>query len=119
MYFLARSKYALAVATLFLALCAPAAPAAPVLNGKLQIIHLDAGQGDGAVIITPGGQVAMFDDGTNFTVGTSGPSCIRVKAELDALGITHIDLHFASHYHADHIGCISRLDSVPAITLGQ
>ena len=32
-------------------------------NGRLQIIHLDVGQGDGAVIITPLGQVVMIDEG--------------------------------------------------------
>jgi beta-lactamase superfamily II metal-dependent hydrolase len=81
-------------------------------NGKLQVIHLDAGQGDAAVIITPGGQVALIDEGTNFTVGSSGPSCARVLSELQALGVTHVDLHFASHYHADHIGCITSLTGI-------
>lgn len=93
-----------------------AAHAAPVLNGKLQIIHLDAGQGDGAVLITPGGQVVLIDEGTNFTVGTSLPSCARVLSELQDLGVTHVDLHFASHYHADHIGCIT---SLTGITIDQ
>ncbi|HET7224310.1 MAG TPA: FlgD immunoglobulin-like domain containing protein [Candidatus Eisenbacteria bacterium] len=95
---------------------AVAAHAAPVLNGKLQVVHLDAGQGDGAVLITPGGQVALIDEGTNFTVGTSGPSCARVLSELQALGVTHVDFHFASHYHADHIGCIT---SLTGITIDQ
>ena len=36
--------------------------AAVTPNGRLQIIHLDVGQGDGAVLISPLGQVAMFDD---------------------------------------------------------
>jgi beta-lactamase superfamily II metal-dependent hydrolase len=81
-------------------------------NGKLQVVHLDAGQGDGAVIITPGGQVALIDEGTNFTAGTSPPSCARVLSELQALGVNHVDLHFASHYHADHIGCITALTGI-------
>lgn len=83
-------------------------------NGKLQVIQLDAGQGDAVAIITPGGQVALIDEGTNFTAGSSGPSCSRVYSELQALGVTHVDLHFASHYHADHIGCIT---SMPGITI--
>ncbi|HTM57300.1 MAG TPA: Ig-like domain-containing protein [Candidatus Udaeobacter sp.] len=90
--------------------------AAPNLNGKLQIIHLDAGQGDGAVLITPGGQVVLIDEGTNFTAGSSPPSCARVLSELQALGVTHVDYHFASHYHADHIGCIT---SLTGITIDQ
>ena len=94
----------------------PVPAGAVVTNGKLQVIHLDAGQGDGAVIITPGGQVALVDEGTNFTAGTSPPSCARVLSELQALGVTHVDLHFASHYHADHIGCIT---SLTGITIDQ
>src|SRR5437667_1771842 len=94
----------------------PVPVGAVVTNGKLQVIHLDAGQGDGAVIITPGGQVALVDEGTNFTAGTSPPSCARVLSELQALGVTHVDLHFASHYHADHIGCIT---SLTGITIDQ
>lgn len=93
-------------------LLAPVPASAVFTNGKLQVIHLDAGQGDGAVVITPGGQVAMIDDGTNFTEGTSPPSCSRVLSELQALGVTHVDVHFASHYHADHIGCITSLTGV-------
>jgi beta-lactamase superfamily II metal-dependent hydrolase len=78
-------------------------------NGKLQIVHLDAGQGDAAVLISPLGQVAMIDDG-----GAIYPSfpCSWIVAQLDTLGITHIDYHFASHYHADHIGCFSAIDNV-------
>ena len=110
---------ALAVLTVFfvgVAILSNRAAAAPILNGKLQIIHLDAGQGDGAVIITPGGQVVLIDEGTNFTAGTSPPSCSRVLSELQSLGIDHVDLHFASHYHADHIGCIT---SLTGITIDQ
>ena len=95
-----------------LALFAARPAQAVFTNGKLQIIHLDAGQGDGAVIITPGGQVALIDEGTNFTVGSSPPSCARVLSELQALGVNHVDLHFASHYHADHIGCITALTGI-------
>jgi beta-lactamase superfamily II metal-dependent hydrolase len=109
-----RSRFALlAAGALALgAVLAPAPASALFMNGKLQVIHLDAGQGDGAVIITPGGQVALIDEGTNFTAGSSPPSCSRVLSELQALGVTHVDLHFASHYHADHIGCITSLTGI-------
>jgi beta-lactamase superfamily II metal-dependent hydrolase len=91
---------------------APAPASAVFTNGKLQVIHMDAGQGDGAVIITPGGQVVLIDEGTNFTAGTSPPSCARVLSTLQSLGVTHVDMHFASHYHADHIGCITSLTGI-------
>ncbi len=91
------------------------AAADPNLNGKLQVIHLDAAQGDGAVMITPGGTVVMFDDGNNTPNGAPN-SCASVYAQLQALGITHVNLHFASHYHADHIGCIT---TFPGITIDE
>jgi beta-lactamase superfamily II metal-dependent hydrolase len=66
-------------------------------NGKLQIHHIDVGQGDGALIISPQGQLAIVDDGTNMT--SSG-----FVSYITGLGITSYDYNFASHYHADHIG---------------
>lgn len=32
-------------------------------NGKLQIHFIDVGQGDAAVLVSPKGEVVMFDDG--------------------------------------------------------
>jgi beta-lactamase superfamily II metal-dependent hydrolase len=77
-------------------------------NGKLQIHHIDVGQGDGAVLISPRGQVVVFDAGEDM----KRHDCTRPASYLDQLGIKHIDYLFVSHYHFDHIGCI------PAV-LGQ
>ena len=98
---LMRGRLGLATATLAALAAGFALTPAPALavftNGKLQVIHLDAGQGDAAVIITPGGQVAMIDDGTNFTAGTSPPSCSRVLAELQARVVPIYDLAWRGH----------------------
>lgn len=67
-------------------------------NGKLQIHFMDVGQGDGALLISPGGQTVLFDDGA---LG----SCDKPVSYLQQLGITKVDYHIASHYHSDHIGC--------------
>jgi beta-lactamase superfamily II metal-dependent hydrolase len=67
-------------------------------NGKLQIHYMDVGQGDGAVLISPLGEVVLFDDGVLN-------QCGKPIGYLQSLGITKIDYHIASHYHADHIGC--------------
>jgi beta-lactamase superfamily II metal-dependent hydrolase len=67
-------------------------------NGKLQIHYMDVGQGDGAVLISPLGEVVLFDDGVL-------DQCAKPVAYLQSLGITRIDYHIASHYHSDHIGC--------------
>src|SRR5207247_3811931 len=82
---------------------APTSPARAVTgNGRLQIHHVDVGQGDGLLIISPLGQTALVDDGT-YT------NCTNIKTTLQGLGVTSVDYHFASHYHAGHIGCIDDL----------
>jgi beta-lactamase superfamily II metal-dependent hydrolase len=96
------SRFALLGACL--ALFAPAAALGVTPNGRLQVIHLNVGQGDGTVLITPMGQVVLIDDG--LYNNTAAP-----VAQLAALGVTHVDLHFASHYHADHIGAIAQIQS--------
>lgn len=104
---------ALAVACLTLAIALPAA-AAVTPNGRLQIIHLDVGQGDGAVLISPLGQVVMIDNGVAGTTPAMGRTVVQ---QLQDLGVTHVDHHFASHYHADHIGNMSAINSA-GITFG-
>jgi beta-lactamase superfamily II metal-dependent hydrolase len=71
-------------------------------NGKLQIHFMDVGQGDGAVLISPKGEVVLFDDGVL-------KNCDKPLSYLQQLGITKVDYHIASHYHADHIGCTAEV----------
>ena len=71
-------------------------------NGKLQIHHVDIGQGDGMLLISPQGQTAFFDDGNYL-------NCTGIVGYCQSLGITSVDYHFLSHYHADHLGCIDDL----------
>jgi beta-lactamase superfamily II metal-dependent hydrolase len=66
--------------------------------GTLQIHFMDVGQGDGAILISPGGETVLFDNGVRN-------NCDRPVSYLQQLGITQIDYHVASHYHDDHIGC--------------
>jgi len=104
-----------------LAACLSLTVAIPVFavtpTGRLQVIHLDVGQGDGAVIISPLGQVVMIDDGVS---GNPTPaSGVKVPAQLQALGVTSVDHHFASHYHSDHIGLFKTIFGAGGVaTLG-
>ena len=79
-------------------------------NGKLQVHHVKVGQGDGILLISPLGQTALFDDGV-YT------NCTEIKNYVQGLGISVVDYHFTSHYHADHIGCIDDLAAV-GVTIG-
>lgn len=67
-------------------------------NGKLQIHYMDVDQGDGAVLISPFGEVLLFDNGFNQCTQ-------RSVVYLEKIGITHIDYMIISHYHKDHFGC--------------
>lgn len=73
-------------------------------NNKLQIHFMDVGQGDGALLISPLGETVLFDDGNS-------KDCSKPVSYLHSLGVTKIDYHIASHYHADHIGCASAVFS--------
>ncbi len=79
-----------------LALCV--SPASGQANEKLQIHFIDVGQGDAAVLISPQGEIVLFDNGLK-------DNCDKPISYLQQLGVTKIDYHVASHYHADHIGC--------------
>lgn len=72
-------------------------------TGRLQIHHIDMGQGDAAVLITPKGQVVLFDAGKDIA---NRKNCDVETEYLDQLGVKQIDYIFVSHYHTDHIGCI-------------
>jgi beta-lactamase superfamily II metal-dependent hydrolase len=69
----------------------------------LRFTTLDIGQGDAAVLIAPGGCVALFDGGPTGSGAT-------IKAYLKSLGVTNIDMAFVSHMHADHLGGIDEVD---------
>jgi len=60
----------------------------------LTVRFFDVGQGDSALLTSPGG-VSMLVDG--------GPDPAQVATELVALGVRRLDLVIASHPHADHV----------------
>ncbi|HSP80259.1 MAG TPA: lamin tail domain-containing protein, partial [Myxococcaceae bacterium] len=84
-------------------------PALALAQG-MRFTTLDIGQGDSAVLIAPSGCAALFDGGPTGS-GTT------IKSYLKAMGVTHIDMAFISHLHADHMGGIDEVeqgtDAVP------
>ncbi len=68
-------------------------------NGKLQIHYMDVGQGDGALLISPNGEIVLFDS------GVGGNEDLPISY-MEQLGVDHVDYHITSHYHNDHMGCL-------------
>ncbi|MBT4018099.1 MAG: MBL fold metallo-hydrolase [Alphaproteobacteria bacterium] len=64
----------------------------------LEIIHIDVGQGDATLVISPSGKTMLIDGGQN------GQGKKIVVPLLEKLGIRHLDYVIASHYDSDHIG---------------
>lgn len=61
----------------------------------LTATFLDVGQGDAALVRSPGGATILID---------AGPDEQQVAADLARLGVRTIDLAVATHAHADHVG---------------
>lgn len=64
----------------------------------LKIHHINVGQGDCTLIVSPTGKTILIDAGNNG-VGTS-----KVLPYLQSLGLSKLDYVVATHYHADHMG---------------
>jgi len=60
---------------------------------SLTVRVFDVGQGDAALVTTPGGVTVLID---------GGPDEEQVATELAALGVKRLDVVVASHPHADH-----------------
>ncbi|MCX8052761.1 MAG: MBL fold metallo-hydrolase [Armatimonadetes bacterium] len=78
------------MACILLACCA--------LAQQLNIHHINVGQGDATLIVSPTGTTVLIDG------GATGKGSNVVLPYLQNLGINYLDYVVASHYHEDHIG---------------
>lgn len=69
-----------------------------LLAQDLEIHHINAGQADATLIISPTGTTILID------AGNTGNGTNIVIPYLTSLGITYLDFVVCSHYHADHLG---------------
>lgn len=84
----------------------PAPAVSPVPNG-LRVTFLDVGQGDCALLESPGGKTMLIDGGPESAFAA-------IDALLTQRGIAGLDVVIASHLHADHIGgLIQVIDTYP------
>lgn len=76
-------------------------------TSHLRITFLDVGQGDGAVIQFPSGEVIVVDAGPKTLTFDAGEKI--VASFLRKNGIERIDAIVTSHPHADHLGGVPYL----------
>jgi competence protein ComEC len=68
------------------------------VDGDLEIHHIDVGQADSTLLVTPDGETVLIDTGDWRQDGSD------VISYLDSEGIDRIDHLVSTHAHADHIG---------------
>ncbi|WP_226006900.1 ComEC/Rec2 family competence protein [Natrinema salinisoli] len=73
-------------------------PVTADVSGELEIHHIDAGQADSTLVVTPAGETILIDTGEYRDDGET------VIDYLKAHDIDRIDHLVATHGHADHIG---------------
>jgi competence protein ComEC len=88
----------LAVAAMPLLVWATALSSGP--PSHLAVHFFDVGQGDAALVASPGGANVLID---------AGPDEEEVATKLAALGVKRVDVAVATHPHADHV------DGFPAV----
>ena len=78
--------------------------AIPAPPQPLRVTFLDVGQGDAAVIESPGGKTILVDTGGVSHEGADDEGRRTVAPFLRSRGINQIDMILLSHPHTDHIG---------------
>jgi competence protein ComEC len=81
------------------------APRAADTGSGLALHFLDVGQGDGAVLRTPGGRWVLIDAGPRSAYGDAGRRV--VVPFLAKQGVRELAVVIVSHAHADHLGGVS------------
>ncbi len=71
-------------------------------RAQLQVVFLDVGQGDSALILFPNGKSMLIDGGPPSAGG-------QLVQKLRQRGIQHLDWVVATHPHSDHIGGLIRV----------
>jgi competence protein ComEC len=78
---------------------------------RLRIYHIDVNQADATLFVSPSGNTMLVDAGTRHDQD-------EIKAVMDLAGVTDIDHFVCTHYHSDHMGCISKLVEELGIEVG-
>ena len=75
------------------------------VSGNLEIHHIDIGQGDSALIVSPTGRSLLFDAGESNWNSSAKAQIIGPYIQA-VLGCKSLDYVVISHFHLDHIGYV-------------
>jgi competence protein ComEC len=100
-----RLRAAVAAAALLIALLCELQLRSGAPPEQLQVVFLDVGQGD-AAIVRSAGRTALIDAGGSVGGGPD-PGLASVLPVLEALRVRKLDLVVLSHPHPDHFGGLS------------
>jgi beta-lactamase superfamily II metal-dependent hydrolase len=73
--------------------------------GTLEIHHINIGQGDSALIVSPTGKSLLFDVGESYWNSSADAQVIGPYIE-SVLGCKSLNYVVISHFHVDHIGYV-------------
>ena len=74
-------------------------------SGTLEIHHINIGQGDSALIVSPDGRSLLFDAGESTWNSSTKAQVIGAYIQ-GVLGCTSLDYVVVSHFHLDHVGYV-------------
>lgn len=79
----------------------PLVPKMPV-KGQLSVYFIDVGQGNAALLVSPGGKTMLIDAGESIYAS-------RVEKFIKQIDIKSLDVVIGTHSHSDHIGAMPRI----------
>lgn len=91
--------------------------------GNLEIHHINIGQGDSTLVISPTGKTLLIDAGeTTWNTGTDAQTVGNYIQRVT--GSKHLDYVLITHFHCDHIGYVGygglwNLVESQGFTIGQ
>jgi len=92
-------------------------------SGNLEIHHINIGQGDATLVVSPTGKSLLFDAGESYWNSSADAQVVGPYIET-VLGCKELDYVVISHFHVDHIGYVGygglwNLVEVQSFTVGQ
>lgn len=75
-------------------------------SGDLEIHHINVGQGDSTLVVSPTGKTLLIDAGESYW--NSSIDARKVGPYIESVtGSKHIDYVLITHFHLDHIGYVN------------